>query len=66
MAPGSKSVLARANPKTISLRTTVPLAIVEQLDLKEGNVLDWEIQFLEGKKVVVVKKVEEYVTHVWR
>ena len=66
MAPGSKSVLARANPKTISLRATVPMAIVEQLDLKEGDVLDWEIQFVEGKKVVIVKKVEEYVSMIWR
>ena len=59
MGAGSRSVLKRSSPKSISLRTTVPLAIVEQLDLKEGDVLDWEISFIEGEKVVIVRKVEE-------
>ncbi len=40
-----------------SLRTTVPIAIIEQFGLKAGNELDWEITFIEGKKAVLVRKI---------
>lgn len=42
---------------TKSLRTTVPESIVEFLELKDGDKIDWS--FVDGKtrKVIVMKKV---------
>ena len=58
MPVGSKSKLANARPGSPSLRTTVPQGIVDQFNLKVGDELDWEISFIEGKKILIVRKVE--------
>ncbi len=51
-------VKASTNPNSKSLRTTVPIGVISQFGLKEGDRLDWEISFLEGRKVLVVRKVD--------
>lgn len=55
---GHKSSVARANTTTKSLRTTVPMDIAEELKIKEGDVLNWEIMSREGKKGAWVRKLE--------
>jgi len=47
-------VLSKATPKSKSLRTTVPIGIVKQFDLKEGDKLKWEIKAQSGELVIVV------------
>ena len=51
--------LAKANPQSTSIRTTVPNAVVQQLNLEVGDRLDWDIRSEDGKKYVIVSKVEE-------
>jgi S-adenosylmethionine hydrolase len=40
-----------------SLRTTIPMSIVRQWKLKEGDELDWEWKVIEGKMMLVVSKI---------
>ena len=39
-----------------SLRTTVPMAIVKQLNLEEGDYLDWDMDKNDNEWIVMVKK----------
>jgi uncharacterized protein YijF (DUF1287 family) len=57
---GETTVLALNAPKKASLRTTVPMFIVKQWDLKAGDILDWSLD-ARGKNeiVIVVKKPTE-------
>ena len=52
---GEKTTLTRASPKTESLRTTVPISIVKQFNLKEGDELYWKLKVDNGELVVSVK-----------
>ncbi|MCD6593456.1 AbrB/MazE/SpoVT family DNA-binding domain-containing protein [Candidatus Bathyarchaeota archaeon] len=40
------------------LRTSIPIEIVKALDLKAGDVLAWEIEERDGRKVAVLRKLE--------
>lgn len=51
-----KSKLNPNSPDSISLRTTVPESIVETLNLKKGDTLDWSIENREGQMLAIVKK----------
>lgn len=53
MARGEKTKLTKANDSSYSLRTTVPKGISNQLDLKEGDSLTWELR-PNGKEFLVV------------
>jgi len=39
-------------------RTTIPKEICEGLGLKEGDVLGWEIAELDGRKVIIIRRLE--------
>lgn len=54
MVSGEKTVLIKANPKSCSLRTTVPKGIVEQFDLNSGDVIIWKIKADKNKKGLIV------------
>jgi len=54
---GETTTLAKASSKFESLRTTVPMSIVKQWKLKEGDEFDWEWKVLEGEMVLIVRKV---------
>ncbi|MDA4127337.1 MAG: hypothetical protein OK452_09100 [Thaumarchaeota archaeon] len=58
VAPGSRSKVSKANPRSTSLSTVVPRGIVEQLTLTPGDFLDWDVQGTQRDKVVVVRKVK--------
>ncbi len=49
-----ESVLQPATSKSNSLRTTVPVSIVNLFDLKKGDKLNWGIE--DGAEVIQVAK----------
>jgi hypothetical protein len=51
---GEQTTLVKASSKFESLRTTVPMSIVKQWKLNEGDRLDWSWEILNGKMVLVV------------
>ena len=56
---GERTVLTKATPRTNSLRTTVPIFIVKQFNLKDGDMLDWELSVVNGELAIVVKPVRK-------
>jgi hypothetical protein len=46
-------------PGKSSLKTTIPISMVRQFGLKQGDQLEWSIIALRGELVMVVKKVGE-------
>lgn len=54
-----KSTTTVASPKTKSLRATVPEGIVAFLDLKDGDKLEWKMDFEKNERVVKVRKSEK-------
>ncbi|ADC65736.1 hypothetical protein Ferp_1587 [Ferroglobus placidus DSM 10642] len=51
---GEITILTKATSKSKSLRTTVPIGIVKQFNLSEGDKLKWEIRAENGKLIIVV------------
>ena len=54
MANGQTTTLTRANNTSESLRTTVPVGIIKQFDLEEGNRLAWKLGQDEKKDFIIV------------
>jgi bifunctional DNA-binding transcriptional regulator/antitoxin component of YhaV-PrlF toxin-antitoxin module len=50
--------ISKANSISSSLRTTIPNDIVEYLDLKIGDVIDWDEYQERGKKYARIRKLE--------
>ena len=40
---GTETIVASATSKSKSLRTTIPVFVVKQVGLEEGDHLDWEL-----------------------
>jgi bifunctional DNA-binding transcriptional regulator/antitoxin component of YhaV-PrlF toxin-antitoxin module len=57
---GDITILTKANSRSQSLRTTIPMSITRQFKLKEGDHLRWEIQAEESKLFVVVSSVNQH------
>jgi len=55
---GKKTVLGPATKKGESLRTTVPVSIVRQFNLKVGDKLDWSLIAKDDDMIIVVRPVE--------
>jgi hypothetical protein len=55
---GETTIATRAQSKYMSLRTTIPIAIVRQLKIKEGDKLDWEFAVESGEIIVKFKKIK--------
>ena len=53
---GEITTISRASSNFASLRTVIPMSIIKQWKLKEGDKLEWEWQVLKGEMVLVVKK----------
>ena len=58
---GETTTLTKATTKSKSLRTTIPMGIVKQFDLSEGDKIDWEIKAEEGRLIIVVKPIKEEI-----
>jgi hypothetical protein len=54
MSLKSKTTVARIG--STSLRATVPEGIVAFLELNEGDVLEWKMEFENGERIVRVSK----------
>jgi hypothetical protein len=54
---GEITIANKASSKFASLRTTIPMSIVRQWRLKNGDKLDWEWKVIEGQMSLVVTKV---------
>ncbi|RLG96202.1 AbrB family transcriptional regulator [Candidatus Bathyarchaeota archaeon] len=55
---GEITVLTKATSKSKSLRTTIPMGIVKQFDLSEGDKLNWEIRAEDGELIIIVKPLK--------
>ncbi|GAB6102289.1 hypothetical protein JCM16138_15120 [Thermococcus atlanticus] len=55
---GERTTLTKATPRSNSLRTTVPIFIVKQFGLNEGDMLDWELGVFNGELLIIVKPVK--------
>ena len=53
-----KSVVTSAGATSESLRTTIPIEISRQLNLKAGDVLDWLVVKQKDKRFMFVRKLE--------
>jgi hypothetical protein len=53
---GEETTLAKNSPKFASLRTTIPMSIVRQWRLKEGDKLDWSWEARNDEMILVVRK----------
>jgi hypothetical protein len=58
---GEETTLSLNSSKRSSLRTTVPMSLVRQWNLKVGDKLDWTIKICDGELVaaVVRKRVKK-------
>lgn len=54
-----ESTATSARPETKSLRATVPEGIVEYLELKNGDRLEWKMDMINGKRVAIVKRIKK-------
>lgn len=55
---GLKSKVGVAKAGTNSLRTTIPEGIVEYLNLKPGDILEWSMEIIgNSTRATIVKKV---------
>jgi hypothetical protein len=54
---GETTVATKASSKFASLRTTIPMSIVRQWKLKDGDQLDWEWKVIDGQMVLIVSKI---------
>ncbi len=56
---GETTALTPAAPKKASLRTTVPMSVVKQFNLKSGDLLDWSFEVKNGEIAVVVRPLRK-------
>jgi len=56
---GMKTALTKASGKGDSLRTTVPMGIVKQFELVEGDALDWILKVDNNKLVIKVEPIKK-------
>ena len=55
---GFKTTIQKASTIANSYRTTVPAAIMNQFNLKDGEKLDWELKAENGQIIVIVKPIK--------
>ena len=46
-----------------TLRTTVPIALVRMLNLKEGSMPEWDVGIRDGKMVALVQQAKQGGAH---
>jgi hypothetical protein len=56
---GEVTTLAKNSPNFASLRTTIPMNMVKQWNLKPGSKLDWSWEVVNGEMVIVLRRKEE-------
>lgn len=54
----NQTVLSLAVSRSSSLRTTVPIHIIQKLDLEKGDKLEWDLDKINNKWIVIIRKAE--------
>ena len=57
-AVGEVTTIGKASSNFASLRTVIPMPIVRQWNLKDGDKLDWSWEARNNEMVVVVRKAK--------
>lgn len=52
---GFKTTISRATTTGESLRTTIPISIVKQFKLTEGDSLDWTLKVKNNKLMIEIE-----------
>lgn len=52
---GLTTIVSKATTTGDSLRTTIPISIVKQFEIKEGDILGWEFKADNGNLIILVK-----------
>jgi len=55
---GETTVITKATSKSRSLRVTIPIGIVKQFNLSEGDKLSWEIRAEGGELIIIVRPLK--------
>ncbi len=55
---GETTVLSGATSNSKSLRATVPIGIVRQFGLREGDEINWQLTVQNGEMVIVAKPIK--------
>ena len=58
MVDGQITTLTKANKISQSLRTTVPMGVIKQFWLKEGDKLLWRLDVKDNKIVIIIEPVK--------
>jgi hypothetical protein len=56
---GEITVLTKANTRSKSLRTTIPISIIRQFGLTERSHLRWEIRAKQDNLFIIVSPLEQ-------
>jgi len=51
---GFKTTIAKASTISKSYRTTVPASIINQFNLREGDILDWSLTASNNNLIIVI------------
>jgi len=54
-----ETILNKATSRSKSLRTTVPISIVKQFNLAEGDILQWSLKAQNDYIVIIVEPRKE-------
>lgn len=54
---GEITKLTVAKTQSTSLRTTVPMSIVRQFDLKPGDKIGWKLEVRNNEMIITVKPI---------
>lgn len=55
---GTETIIGSATSKTKSLRTTIPVFVVQQMELDEGDHLNWKVDKQNDTWIAVITKKE--------
>jgi bifunctional DNA-binding transcriptional regulator/antitoxin component of YhaV-PrlF toxin-antitoxin module len=59
-----KSKVSIARPGSPSLRATIPEGIVAFMKIKEGDIVEWKMEVVNDKRIVVLEKLEPILDEV--
>ena len=59
---GEISTLTKATTGKESLRTTVPMSIIKNFDLKASDKIDWSFNVKDGKMVIIVTPLKAKIS----
>lgn len=52
---GDITVITKANTKSNSLRTTIPMSITRQFNLRVGDKLNWKMEVEDNTLIIKIK-----------